>query len=290
MSSLAAWHERGQFYDSDAGRLFYVREGQGEPLLMLHGFPTSSWDWHKVIGGLSQHFDCIAPDKLGYGFSDKPVTAEYSVSAHLDRVLQLLSVCGLKRVSVLTHDNGNSLTQEWLARQLESPDALPVQIKQVCFLNGGLFPETHRARFGQRVLLSAFGAAVARVMPKPLFTRGIAEVFGQSTQPSAMELNSYWLMLTLQQGQRLLHRHIRYIRERQQQRERWVGGLINTDVPLFLIDGVQDPVSGGHMVQRFRQLLPGRVAIELDCGHFPQMEMPAEVIAKIREHWQLTST
>ncbi|MDZ4297592.1 MAG: alpha/beta hydrolase [Moraxellaceae bacterium] len=287
MTSLAAWHTRGQFHDSIAGRLFYVREGEGEPLLMLHGFPTSSWDWHKVINELGQHFDCIAPDKLGYGFSDKPESADYSVSAHLDRILHLLESLGLQQVSLLTHDNGNSLTQEWLARQLNSPNALPVKLTRVCFLNGGLFPETHRARLGQRLLLSPAGRVLAYAMPKPLFMRSIAEVFGKNTQPSVLELNSYWLLLNLQHGQRLLHRHIRYIRERQQQRERWVGGLVNTDVPYFLIDGVQDPVSGGHMVQRYRQLLPKRLAIELDCGHFPQMEKPNEVVTAIREHWQL---
>jgi pimeloyl-ACP methyl ester carboxylesterase len=287
MTSLAAWHTRGQFHDSITGRMFYVREGIGEPLLMLHGFPTASWDWHKVINELSLHFDCIAPDKLGYGFSDKPESADYSVSSHLDRILHLLESLGIQSVSVLTHDNGNSLTQEWLARQLASPDALPVKITRVCFLNGGLFPETHHARLGQRLLLSPAGRALAFVMPKALFVKGITEVFGKNTQPSALELNSYWLLLNLQQGQRLLHRHIRYIRERQQQRERWVGALANTDVPYFLVDGVQDPVSGGHMVQRYRQLLPKRLAVELDCGHFPQMEKPNEVVAAIREHWRL---
>lgn len=285
MMSLAAWHARAQWFDADQGRLFFRRDGAGEPLLLLHGFPTSSWDWQRLWPALTAHFDCLALDKLGYGFSDKPDAADYSVGAHLDRLLALLQAQGWSSVSVLTHDNGNSLVQEWLARQLEAPAALPVRLQRVCFLNGGLFPEQHRARPGQRLLLSPLGAVVARTMPAWLFKRSLAEVFGRQTPPTAADLNSYWLLLQLQAGQRLLHRHIRYIRERRQERARWVGALMHTDVPFCLIDGVQDPVSGGHMVSHFRELLPGRVAVELDCGHFPHLEMPAQVLAALREQW-----
>jgi len=113
----------------------------------------------------------------------------------------------------------------------------------------------------------------------------MAEVFGPNTQPTSQELSDYWTLLSRQQGQHLLHKHIQYIRERQRQRTRWVGALQHTLVPLSLIDGVLDPVSGAHMVARFRELLPGRPVTELACGHFPQVEMPEQVLQALSQHW-----
>lgn len=283
-AALTAWQQRGRYLETAQGRLFYIVAGVGEPLLLLHGFPTSSWDWHQVIDRLAQRYRVITLDKLGYGFSDKPVDGDYSIPAHLQRVQQLLVHLGVSETLLLTHDNGNSVTQEWLAQQIEGE--IPVRLRRICFLNGGLFPETHRQRPLQRLLLSPLGGLLARFGTESRFGRGLADVFGPDTQPSATELADYWALISRDQGNRLLHKHINYIRERRAQRTRWVGGLINSPVEISLIDGVQDPVSGAHMVVRFRQLLPGRPVIELACGHFPQVELPDQVLAAFDELWR----
>lgn len=281
--NLSEWEQAGQYFASTEGRLFYRVAGEGEPLLLLHGFPTSSWDFHKVWPTLAQRYQLITFDKLGFGFSDKPVDGDYRIDAHLQRIWALLLHLGVRQVCLLAHDVGNTITQAWLARQLEGD--VPVTLTRVCLLNGGLFPETHRMRPLQRLLLSPLGKWVGRFSTARRFGGGLADVFGPATQPSAEELADYWALMSRQQGQYLLHKHIQYIRERRQQRERWVGALQNTSVPISLIDGVLDPVSGAHMVARFRELLPGRQVTELACGHFPQVEMPRQVLAALDQHW-----
>lgn len=285
MDSLASWLARGSHFDTGEGHLFHMVAGEGEPLLLLHGFPTASWDWHRVFDALAQRYRVIAFDKLGYGFSDKPVDGDYSIAAHLRRTFALLRTLGVDETRVLAHDNGNTVAQAWLAHQIEAPDAATPRISQLCFLNGGLFPEMHRARFSQKLLLSPAGGLFARIASRATFTRGLAEVFGPDTQPSAQALTEYWTLLTRNQGQRLLHRHIRYIRERRDNRERWVGALERSPVPIALVDGVHDPVSGAHMVAHFRRLLPGRPVVELPCGHFPQVELPEQVLAALARLW-----
>jgi len=281
--NLSAWERSGQYFASATGRIFYHREGEGEPLFLLHGFPASSWDFHKVWPELVTRYQVIACDKLGFGFSDKPADADYRVEAHLERVWALLVHLNIQQVQLLAHDVGNTIAQAWLARQLEG--TAPVRLTRVCLLNGGLFPETHHMRPMQRLLLSPIGRWVGRFSNGERFGRSLAAVFGPGTQPSAGELADYWALMSRQQGHHLLHLHIQYIRERRLQRTRWVGALQNSTVPVSLIDGVLDPVSGADMVARFRELLPGRRVTELDCGHFPQLEMPLEVIAALEQHW-----
>lgn len=282
--NLQEWEQGGDFLEVDEGKLFYRVAGEGDPLLLLHGFPTSSWDFHAIWPTLAAQYRVITYDKLGFGFSDKPSVGDYTIDAHLRRTWALLTALGITQVQLLAHDVGNTITQAWLARQLEG--SVPVRLTRVCLLNGGLFPETHRMRPLQRLLLSPLGAWVARLSSAKRFGQGMAEVFGPNTQPSPQALVDYWTLMSRQQGQHLLHKHIQYIHERRRQRARWVGALQHTPVPLSLIDGVYDPVSGAHMVARFRELLPGRRVTELACGHFPQVEMPEQVLQALTQHWE----
>ncbi len=286
MGNLADWLARGSHFDTGEGHVFHVEAGSGEPLVLIHGFPTSSWDWHEVFDALAQRYRVIAFDKLGYGFSDKPVHGDYTIAAHLRRTQRLLQSLGVTRARVLAHDNGNTVAQAWLAHQIEAPDSLPVHMTRLCFLNGGLFPEMHRPRLMQKLLLTRFGGVLTRITRAGAFGRSLAAVFGPDTQPSREQLADYWTLLTRNQGQYLLHKHIHYIRERQTNRARWVGALVNSPVPVALIDGVQDPVSGAHMVAHFRRLLPGRPVVELACGHFPQVELPGEVLSALSDVWR----
>ena len=73
---------------------------------------------------------------------------------------------------------------------------------------------------------------------------------------------------------------IQYIRERRTHRERWVGATLRADIPLCLINGLDDPISGASIVKRWRELLPDAKVIELPgIGHYPQWEAPEDVVA-----------
>jgi len=65
-----------------AGRMHYVDEGQGEPLLFVHGTPTWSFEYRHLVSALSRRFRCIAPDHLGFGLSERPAAIAYTPEAH----------------------------------------------------------------------------------------------------------------------------------------------------------------------------------------------------------------
>ncbi len=290
----AQWLAAGRPY-AHRGHETFFREQAREPgattaLLLIHGFPTSGWDWHKLWPQLVQQFPrVIAPDMIGFGLSAKPADYDYSIldQAHLHEAL--LAHLSVTRVHILAHDYGDTVAQELLARHLDRRESpLPLggegkgegaEILSCTLLNGGLFPETHHARTAQKLLLTPLGPLLSRLMNRKNFEKSFSAVFGAGTQPSAQELEEFWSIIQRDGGNRIMHRLIRYIPERRAHRERWVGALQKTPVPLCLINGPDDPVSGAHMVARYRELVgKGEIVSLPGIGHYPQAEDPAGVL------------
>jgi pimeloyl-ACP methyl ester carboxylesterase len=279
-----AWRAAGRAHVHYGQEIFFAEQarepGVERALLLIHGFPTSSWDWHKVWDALGARFArVIAPDLMGFGFSSKPADYAYSILDQADLVEGLLAHLGVRRVHILAHDYGVTVAQELLARHLERGAGAAPQVDACALLNGGLFPETHRARPIQKLLLTPLGPLLSRLMSRRSFERSFSAIFGASTQPSAQELAQFWALIRRDGGTRILHRLIRYMPERIKHRERWVGALQKTRVPLRVINGPDDPVSGAHMVARYRELIPNPDTVSLPgIGHYPQTEDPAGVL------------
>ncbi|MGH8460737.1 MAG: alpha/beta fold hydrolase [Stenotrophobium sp.] len=273
----ADWHHGGRYFNWCGHEIFYREEGVGaRALLCIHGFPTASWDWSPIWPALCKRFTrVIAPDMLGFGFSAKPAQHNYSLMEQADLHEALLARLGVRQVHILAHDYGVSVVQELLARQHEAKQAPSCLIESVALLNGGLFPETHRMTAMQKLLRSPFGGVATRLMTRGRFGQSFSMVFGPGTQPDADELDQFWQLIRHNNGSRIMHRLIRYVGERRSHRERWVGALVNTRVPIRLINGPEDPVSGAHMVARYRELVPHPDVVSLaGIGHYPQVEAP----------------
>src|SRR5262249_55323480 len=151
-------------------------------LVLIHGFPTASWDFAKIWPSLVARFRVIAPDMLGFGFSSKPRGHAYSIMEQADLFDAVLAAKEVERHHVVAPDYGDAVAQELLAR--DDARSSP-RLESVCFLNGGLFPETHRARRVQKLLEGPLGPALSRLTTRSTFARSLTAVFGPSTPPSA---------------------------------------------------------------------------------------------------------
>ena len=97
-------------------------------------------------------------------------------------------------------------------------------------------------------------------------------------------LNDFWHIMTRQRGHQLTHKLIHYIGDRVRHRERWVGALQKTTVPVLLINGSADPVSGDHMAERYKELIMNANIKKLkNIGHYPQTEDPDGVLEAYRK-------
>jgi len=272
------WQAKGNFFKFKKHQVFYIFEAaQKKPvLLLIHGFPTSSWDWQFIWDELSEHFSLLCLDLMGFGFSDKPIDYDYSLMQQADLCEALMKQLKIKRYHILAHDYGDTVAQELLARYYDSE----IDLLSCCLLNGGLFPGSYRPRFIQKLLLNGkVGPFVSKFVTKRSLKKTFKRIFGPVTPPSEELVDGWWELFKYNSGRSVLHQVIQYMKERTTHQERWTKALTHCVIPLRLIDGTQDPISGKHMAEKFKELVPrADVALIQNIGHYPQVESPDQVL------------
>ena len=280
MISVQDWQAKGRIDKLNGFDVFHLEAGKSDnpTLLLLHGFPTASWDWQSLWDELSARYHLIALDFPGFGFSEKPRGHKYSIMEQADTVEALIRHHKLSAFHVLAHDYGDTVAQELLARQNEGSGA--GQWLSCCLLNGGLFPEQHRALLIQKLLLSPLGPLINKLQTRAKFKASLSSVFGPDTQPSEAEIDAFWSLLNHNDGLDALPRLIHYITDRRTHKTRWFEALKNAAIPLALINGSSDKVSGKHMVDHYLKVIgqPAYLAQLDKIGHYPQVEAPEAVL------------
>ncbi|WP_438950362.1 alpha/beta fold hydrolase [Psychrobacter submarinus] len=279
MITLAQWRQQGEL-ESINGQQIFTRTGgdkSAPALVLIHGYPSASWDWEGMWQALTQRYYVITLDMLGFGFSAKPKDARYLITEQADIFEYYLHKLNITDYHILAHDYGDTVAQELLARQREG--SAKQRIASVCLLNGGLFPETHKPVLIQKLLLSPLGPFVSKLITKRKFADNLRRIFGPNTPPTPEVVDSLWQLLNHNNGLAVMHKLIDYMPQRQQHRERWVEAIIESNVPVKLINGSKDPISGQHMAQRYRQLISNasnandvNVTELTQLGHYPQLE------------------
>lgn len=277
-AQLHAWQQAGEFRELVGHRHFVHLTGNGPALVLLHGFPSASVDWASLWPQLTKHFRCYTLDFLGFGLSAKPSRHRYTIADQANRVEALLRAEGVERYAVLAHDIGDTVAQELMARQLDGTGY--GLIERVCLLNGGLFPETHRALLTQKLLASPLGPLLARLMRREVFIARLQAACCQQLPEAAVQ--DMWALLRHHHGHLRMPKLIGYMAERRRFRARWVGALQHFARPLRVVAGADDPISGAHMIARYRELIADADAQVLPgLGHYPHVEQPEQLMAAI---------
>lgn len=277
--ALLDWERKGTWFRYGGHDVFLrtnVRAGDRPVLLLVHGYPTGSYDWHRLWPRLQAHYQLIAIDMLGLGLSDKPADQPYSLAMHADLHEEVLERLGVRRVHLLAHDLGVSVAQEMLAMRMVD-DALP-EIASVTLLNGGLFPEAYRPRPIQRLLASPLGGLVGPLVSRAAFERSIRPLFSPQYPPDPQLIDDFWSLVVEGQGLRVAHRVGRFWKDRMAMRDRLVEPVLQQLWPVQMINGQGDPNSGAHMAARYRALVPDARIVALEgVGHWPQLDVPEKV-------------
>jgi len=288
-SHLKNWYFEGLYHNYHGYAIFYKISQKSPPenskptLLLLHGFPTSSYDYYQMWGKLEDKFHLITLDFLGFGFSDKPYPHNYSLVEQTDLVKSLLKKLEVSRFHILAHDVGVLVTQELVAQKQYGEHDL--DIESVVFLNAALFPSEYRPIFVQHILTTpSLGPILSKILPYFAFTNSLQKLFGEK-YPITDELkNDLYALITHKHGKDLISDLLGYIRERQVNEERWVGGLKwgheisqktgKVNLPMFIINGPSDPVSGKHVYDHYMRSLPNAKGKLLGDGvaHLPLIQ------------------
>lgn len=283
------WRTSASYFDFGARKIAYWTGGDASapPLLLVHGFPTCTWDWTSLWGQLGKKHHLIACDMLGFGLSDKPSKGiegrGYSIHLQTDIQEALLEHLGVSGYDALVHDYGVSVGQELLARQQEGSGASG--LAKMIFLNGGIFPDQHRPVLMQKIGVSPLGFLVGLLNSRNLFGKSFSQVFGPDTKPTEAELDLFWEFIANNDGHRIMHKLLHYIADRRTHKNRWEAALVGAQTRIGLINGALDPVSGKHAYDKWREVVPdGRHHLIARVGHYPQVEAPQEV-ARVALEW-----
>ncbi len=128
---------RGEFVDLNGVRIYYYAagtRGAGEPVVFLHGFPTSGHLWSDVVPLVPAGHRVVVVDLLGYGRSDRPLGRPVGIRAHADRIIELLDLLGINYACVVGHDIGGGIAQ-WMAVRY------PQRVSRLCLVDSVAFKE-----------------------------------------------------------------------------------------------------------------------------------------------------
>jgi pimeloyl-ACP methyl ester carboxylesterase len=261
-----------------AGRVF-VRSapGDGPTILLLHGYPSSSFDYRQVVPHLAGRA-WLTLDFLGFGLSDKPRPHRYSLLEQADIVAAVVAESAPGPVVLVAHDMGTSVTTELLARDIQGH--LPFDLQRVVLSNGSVILRRASLRPIQKVLRSPLGPIVARFSNHSRFSREFGRLFSPNHPLSTEEADAQWALMTNNGGHRIAHLLISYLDERERYAERWHGAVRDWSKPLSFLWALDDPVATTNVLDGLRELRPAADVVELPgVGHYPQVEV-AEVFAR----------
>jgi pimeloyl-ACP methyl ester carboxylesterase len=273
---VSEWEARGRVLRVDDYELWTLdvpalHASGRDPLLVLHGFPSCSFDWRLVLDSLRAERRVVCVDFLGFGLSDKP-DRRYSIRMHADLVEGVARQLGLTQVALLTHDMGDSVGGELLARSLDG--ALAFDVSQRVLTNGSIYIERAQLSQGQLLLLGLDDAAIDFINPDG-FKAGLAATFSKASTVDDAELDAQWELASYKDGQRLLARTIRYIEDRRKEERRYTGAIEQHPSPLGVVWGADDPIAVVEMTDVLQTARPdARVTVLDEVGHYPMIESP----------------
>jgi pimeloyl-ACP methyl ester carboxylesterase len=276
------WRERGRNESFRDRRIHvFTRQGTGPPLVLLHGFPSSSYDWRQLLA-VENARAALAFDFLGFGLSEKPRDHVYTLGwqADLAEALVQRHLAG-GPVYLVAHDMGTSVATELLARDLEG--RLGIDLAGVVLFNGSIVLERASLTRSQRLLRGPLGPLAARLANEAVFRREFAALFSPTHPLTDAEAADQWSLLTHDGGHRLGHRLIHYLDERVRHAERWHGAVRDWRGPLAFAWGLRDPVATVAVLDALLELRPDAPTDRFeDLGHYPQIEDPAAIAGSLR--------
>jgi pimeloyl-ACP methyl ester carboxylesterase len=286
--TTTGWGAIGQHRQLAGERVFTVDvppigAEEHDPLLVLHGFPTSSFDYAAVLDGLRAGRRVLLLDMLGFGLSAKPDRA-YSMALQADLAAAYVAELGVDRLALLTHDMGDTVGGELLARRAEG--GWPVEMTQRVVTNGSIYIQQAHLTDGQQLLLSLPDALLPEDLP--IDASGLTRSLRATFSPATPEVPEGWpedpvppaaAMIVHDGGHRVLPRLIRYIEERRANERRFTGAIESDPSPLHVVWGLDDPIAVPSMVDALLAARPDSTAVRLEnVGHYPMVEAPARFL------------
>ncbi|ONM50776.1 alpha/beta fold hydrolase [Nocardia donostiensis] len=257
----------------DGAVMRYAEAGDGDPLVLLHGWPENHLAWQQQLGPLSAIRRVIAPDWLGWGDSARDLALSCDYNSEVDRIAHMLDALGLDRVDLACHDYGGFLGLGFVQRY-------PERVRRLAILNSrahGIFTAPYCLLFG------LFTTAARHRLTRPLLTTppihlihrlGMSRYLRNGTfEPH--RLGRYLSVLRSPEGRRW-YAHF-WSGYQVRRRPELAPGLSGITCPTTVIWGVHDPGIPAKTARELAAAIPGADLVWIDGDHFIMEQRPDEV-------------
>lgn len=268
---------RGEFVDVGGARLYCYAagtRGAGEPVVFIHGFPTSSHLWETVVPQVPDGHRIVVFDLLGFGRSDRPLGRDLSIKAHADRVIQLLDALGINYACVVGHDLGGGIAQHLAIRH-------PTRVSRLCLINSVAFDDwpVQEVRMAQATLPLTRHLPSAILLPvvRLDLLRGYVD-----DDRGSRSLAQYMLPFDTAEGRDALMEHLAALDNAETTAlEPRLKDIVQ---PTAVLWGAHDPWLTTKVAKRLQAAIPGStLEIVPDARHFTPEEAPERIGAALRE-------
>ncbi|MGE5602420.1 MAG: alpha/beta fold hydrolase [Nitrososphaerales archaeon] len=283
-ASSVPWLDRAEYpfaphyFATAAGRVHYVDEGAGEPVVMVHGTPEWSFIYRRLIGCLAPRYRCVAADHLGFGLSDKPASWSYLPADHAANLEALIQHLDLQGITLVVHDFGGPIGLSYAIRHPEKVKRVVVMNSWMWSLRGDPAYERTRLFAGRlgRFLYERLGFSPRVMIPLAMgdrskLTRHIHSQYLRAF-PDAETRHGTWVL-----ARELLGSSEWY--DSLWQKRAYIRGL-----PALILWGMKDFAFGAKELARWREVFPdARVQTFPEIGHFVQEELGEELCPLVSE-------
>ncbi len=276
---------RGRYFERGGLAMHYLDEGAGEPVLMVHGNPTWSFYWRRLVEGLSDRYRCVVPDHIGCGLSEKPDGSRYryTLASRIGDLEALIEHLGLERVTLVVHDWGGAIGFGWAVRHAE-------RVRRLVILNTAAFqlPEGKRVPWQLRLVRdSRLGVFLVRGFNA--FARGAAWIGCTRRRMSAEVRDAYCAPYDSWANRIATARFVQDIPldpsdPAYQVVDEISAGLARlADRPALICWGERDFVFDHHFLAEWERRLPSADVHRFpDCGHYVMEDAADEIVPLVR--------
>lgn len=274
--SSANWVDRveypfeSKYFELPAGNLHYVDEGNGAPIVMVHGNPTWSFLYRKLIHRLRPAYRCVAMDHLGFGLSDKPASWTYLPEDHAANLTALIDGLGLKNITLVVQDWGGPIGLAYAV-------AHPENVARLIIMNTWAWPVNRDPYY---IAFSGFvGGPVGRMLirRRNFFAKTIMrQAFGDKAKLTASAHEQYLRPLSAPEDRTGCLVFPRQIIASTPWLDRlWNNLAVLTAKPTLIVWGMKDIAFREKELKRWQRTFPAARTVRLNTvGHYVQEEAP----------------
>jgi haloalkane dehalogenase len=274
-----AYPFESRWMDLPAGRMHYVDEGAGEPLLFVHGTPTWSFEWRHLIRALAPAYRCVAPDHLGFGLSDRPRDFAYTPEAHAENLALFVARLAPPPFTLVVHDYGGPIGLPLCLRH-------PERVRRLVLLNTWMWSFAGDRDMERKGRIAGGRAGRWLYRWANLSLRVLAPQAYGDRRKLTPEIHRQYLERFPDRWSRgtvlwalakALLGSGAYYDALWQERERLRGR------PALVVWGLKDTAFLPHQLDRWREALPSAEVVALPgAGHWPHEEEPERVVEAMR--------